>query len=205
MFRPYHSSYYSVDSILMEQTYTPLEFTCNLRGMAPYLWEDGSYEDIIEGEKAELPFWLVRLLAHRNFARPFISPIIGPAFQHKAMADAKCINLYKKCPYFYEYSTELLPLLCKRTYSPASILTVVRHCFVERLLSIMDYTSMKECERNRFVSNLTIAESSILQTGNQSAADHDKWLKRKAGRLEPSDVIAMVKRRTRNKIWTIQK
>ena len=205
MFRPYQSSYYSIDAILMEETHTPLKFSCNLLGVAPMIRQEGLYEDIMEGEKAELPFWLVRLLAHKNFAHPIIPPVIGPSFQNKAMADSCCINLYKKCPYFYEYATEFLALPRMRRYSPASILTVVRHCFVERLLAIIDHACMNECQRNKFISNLATAERSILQIGNQSTASHNKWLKRKAAKLEPSDVIAMVKRRTKNKIWTIQK
>ena len=88
---------------------------------------------IAANQKAEMPFWLCKLLAAKNFVTPTLPAILGPRVQAALQvarcssfldtwrdrtsallfgmqADAGGVNLYTRCPYFYDFALEFARL-----------------------------------------------------------------------------------------------
>ncbi|KAJ6892953.1 DNA replication complex GINS protein PSF3 [Populus alba x Populus x berolinensis] len=65
-------------------------------------------EEVEQGSKTELPFWLARELHMRQAVS------IGVPACFKSEADAACVDLRSRCPYFYEFGCKLAPL-CDKT------------------------------------------------------------------------------------------
>ncbi|RID61424.1 hypothetical protein BRARA_E00575 [Brassica rapa] len=63
-----------------------------------------------QGAKVELPFWL----AHELHLRQAVSINLPACFDHKTrpeiQADAACVDLRSRSPYFYEFGCKLQPL-----------------------------------------------------------------------------------------------
>ncbi|CDY20516.1 BnaC04g05280D [Brassica napus] len=72
-------------------------------------------QKVEQGAKVELPFWL----AHELHLRQAVSINLPACFDHKTrleiQADAACVDLRSRCPYFYEFGCKLQPLAADRT------------------------------------------------------------------------------------------
>ena len=60
-----------------------------------------------KGTKVELPFWLSKILAGRNYISVSVPKCFGPRSRRDLEADASTVNLRSKCYYFYEYGIKL--------------------------------------------------------------------------------------------------
>ncbi|KAJ6317788.1 hypothetical protein OIU76_013347 [Salix suchowensis] len=102
------ANYYDIDGILMEEEFVPVVFQKAINGVnIDESTEKGCVE---QGSKTELPFWL----AHELHMRQAVSISVPTCFNQKTrleiQADAACVDLRSRCPYFYEFGCKLAPL-----------------------------------------------------------------------------------------------
>jgi GINS complex subunit 3 len=61
-------------------------------------------EDLQQGTKVELPFWLAKALASKNMVAVELPKCYGHTFLNHMRADPSVINLRDKSPFYYEVS-----------------------------------------------------------------------------------------------------
>ncbi|KAF2565921.1 hypothetical protein F2Q68_00024051, partial [Brassica cretica] len=90
-----------------------------------------------QGAKVELPFWLAHELQLRQ--RQPVSINLPACFDHKTrleiQADAACVDLRSRCPYFYEFGCKLQPLAADRTIG-ILLSTAFKIIYKERLTKV---------------------------------------------------------------------
>ncbi|RWR91953.1 GINS complex [Cinnamomum micranthum f. kanehirae] len=90
------------------------------------LLDPGSETNRIEkGAKVDLPFWL----AHELYLRQAVGVQLPAAYNQKTrkeiQADAACVDLKSRCPYFYELGCMIAPLVRDRTIGSFLLYTFV--------------------------------------------------------------------------------
>ncbi|XXG85378.1 hypothetical protein AAC387_Pa11g0465 [Persea americana] len=101
--------YYDIDDIMMELELISVVFQVGANGIG--LLDPGSETNRIEqGAKLDLPFWL----AHELYLRQAVGVQLPAAYNQKTrkeiQADAACVDLKSRCPYFYELGCMIAPL-----------------------------------------------------------------------------------------------
>ncbi|KAG1363459.1 hypothetical protein COCNU_11G002860 [Cocos nucifera] len=101
--------YYDIDDIIMEEEPISVVFQVGAHGVG--LLDPGSETNNVEnGAKVDLPFWL----AHELYLRQATSISVPACFSQKTrkeiQADAACVDLRIRCPYFYELGCKIVPL-----------------------------------------------------------------------------------------------
>ncbi|WVZ94048.1 hypothetical protein U9M48_039990 [Paspalum notatum var. saurae] len=104
------SGYYDIDDILMEDEPISVVFQVTANGVG--LLDPGAESNCVEkGAKVDLPFWLAHGLLSLEQAVSINPP---PCFTQKTrkeiQADAACVDLRVRCPYFYELGCKIVPL-----------------------------------------------------------------------------------------------
>jgi GINS complex subunit 3 len=102
--------YYDIDDILMEEEPISVVFQVSANGVG--LLDPGAERNSVEkGAKVDLPFWLAHGLLSLEQA---VSINVPPCFTQKTrkeiQADAACVDLRIRCPYFYELGCKIVPL-----------------------------------------------------------------------------------------------
>ncbi|KAH7537554.1 hypothetical protein FEM48_Zijuj03G0105400 [Ziziphus jujuba var. spinosa] len=103
------ANYYDLDDIIAEEERVSVVFRKAVNGVGI----DASAEtDCVEiDSKVELPFWL----AHELYLRKVVKLKVPTCFNQKTRlelgADAACVDLRSRCPYFYEFGCKIAWLL----------------------------------------------------------------------------------------------
>ncbi|XP_058099664.1 uncharacterized protein LOC131244010 isoform X2 [Magnolia sinica] len=108
------AQYYDIDDIMMEEELISVVFQVGANGVG--LLDPGSETNNVEqGAKVDLPFWL----AHELCLRQAVSINIPHCFNQKTrkeiQADAACVDLRTRCPFFYELGCKVTPLVGDRS------------------------------------------------------------------------------------------
>ncbi|XP_015877395.3 DNA replication complex GINS protein psf3 [Ziziphus jujuba] len=102
------ANYYDLDDIIAEEERVSVVFRKAVNGVGI----DASAEtDCVEiDSKVELPFWL----AHELYLRKVVKLKVPTCFNQKTRlelgADAACVDLRSRCPYFYEFGCKIARL-----------------------------------------------------------------------------------------------
>ncbi|XP_072965279.1 DNA replication complex GINS protein PSF3-like isoform X1 [Typha angustifolia] len=181
--------YYDMDDILMEEEPISVVFQVGAHGVG--LLDPGSETNSVEkGAKVDLPFWL----SHELFLRQVLSINSPACFSQKTRkeikADAACVDLRTRCPYFYELGCKIVPLVGDKT-----IRDFLRDAFSSRYKEILSKShSAPVATVPKFVARLTKEESQLFDAARSSMQAFKKW--REGGsRLERASILGR-KRKT---------
>uniref|UniRef100_A0A1D1YIM0 DNA replication complex GINS protein PSF3 n=1 Tax=Anthurium amnicola TaxID=1678845 RepID=A0A1D1YIM0_9ARAE len=183
------AGYYNIDDIMMEDEPVSVVFQVGANGVG--LLDPGSETNSVEkGAKVDLPFWL----AHELYLRQAVSINVPACFSQKTrkevQADAACVDLRSRCPYFYQLGCKIVPLVGDR-----SIGSFLRYTFTSRYKEILSKShSAPVSTAPKYLTCLTHEESQLFEAARSSMASFKKW--RVGGsRLEKASILGR-KRRT---------
>nr|CAB3501760.1 unnamed protein product [Digitaria exilis] len=145
------------------------------------LLDPGAESNSVEkGAKVDLPFWLAHgLLSHEQAVT-----------RKEIQADAACVDLRVRCPYFYELGCKIVPLV-----SDKSIGLFLRYAFTSRYKEVLSKShSSSTMSVPKFVPLLTKEETRVFESARESMAAFKKW---RAGgvRLQKASILGR-KRKT---------
>jgi GINS complex subunit 3 len=157
------------------------------------LLDPGAERNSVEkGAKVDLPFWLAHGLLSLEQA---VSINVPPCFTQKTrkeiQADAACVDLRIRCPYFYELGCKIVPLVNDR-----SIGLFLRYAFTSRYKEILSKShSSSMMTVPKFVPRLTKEEAQVFESARDSMTAFKKW---RAGgvRLQKASILGR-KRKTK--------
>ncbi|XP_052165583.1 uncharacterized protein LOC127782439 [Oryza glaberrima] len=183
--------YYDIDDILMEEEPISVVFQVSANGVG--LLDPGAERNSVEkGAKVDLPFWLAHGLLSLEQA---VSINVPPCFTQKTrkeiQADAACVDLRIRCPYFYELGCKIVPLVNDR-----SIGLFLRYAFTSRYKEILSKShSSSMMTVPKFVPRLTREEAQVFESARDSMTAFKKW---RAGgvRLQKASILGR-KRKTK--------
>ncbi|KAF8644198.1 hypothetical protein HU200_066525 [Digitaria exilis] len=143
--------YYDINDILMEDEPISVVFQVTANGVG--LLDPGAESNCVEkGAKVDLPFWLAHGLLSLEQAVSINPP---PCFTQKTrkeiQADAACVDLRIRCPYFYELGCKIVPLV-----SDKSMALFLRYAFTSRYKEVLSKShSSSTMTVPKFVPRLT--------------------------------------------------
>lgn len=183
--------YYDIDDILMEEEPISVVFQVSANGVG--LLDPGAERNSVEkSAKVDLPFWLAHGLLSLEQA---VSINVPPCFTQKTrkeiQADATCVDLRIRCPYFYELGCKIVPLVNDR-----SIGLFLRYAFTSRYKEILSKShSSSMMTVPKFVPRLTKEEAQVFESARDSMTAFKKW---RAGgvRLQKASILGR-KRKTK--------
>nr|BAC99469.1 unknown protein [Oryza sativa Japonica Group] len=175
----------------MEEEPISVVFQVSANGVG--LLDPGAERNSVEkGAKVDLPFWLAHGLLSLEQA---VSINVPPCFTQKTrkeiQADAACVDLRIRCPYFYELGCKIVPLVNDR-----SIGLFLRYAFTSRYKEILSKShSSSMMTVPKFVPRLTKEEAQVFESARDSMTAFKKW---RAGgvRLQKASILGR-KRKTK--------
>ncbi|EEF49531.1 DNA replication complex GINS protein PSF3 [Ricinus communis] len=162
------ANYYDIDDILAEEGFVPVVFHKAINGVKIDESTERGYVE--QGSKTELPFWL----AHELHLRQAVSMGIPTCFNQKTrleiQADAACVDLKSRCPYFYEFGCKLAPL-CDKTIG--LLLSYAFRIRYKEVLFKAHTTAFAAA--SKFLGLLTKEEINLYEAAQFSMAAFKKW------------------------------
>ncbi|KAF7060078.1 hypothetical protein CFC21_066899 [Triticum aestivum] len=183
--------YYDVADILMEEELISVVFQVTANGVG--LLDPGAERNSVEkGAKVDLPFWLAHGMLSLEQA---VSITVPPCFTQKTrkeiQADAACVDLRVRCPYFYELGCKIVPLVGDK-----SIGQFLRYAFTSRYKEILSKAhSSSTMTVPKFATRLTKEEAQVFESARESMSAFRKWRVRGA-RLQKASILGR-KRKTK--------
>ncbi|MQL75528.1 hypothetical protein Taro_007901 [Colocasia esculenta] len=182
--------YYNIHDIIMEEEPISVIFQVGANGVG--LLDPGSETNSVEkGAKVDLPFWL----SHELYLRQAVSINVPSCFSQKTrkevQADAACVDLRSRCPYFYELGCKIVPIATDK-----SIGSFVHYAFTSRYKEILSKShSAPVSTAPKFLAHLTNEESQLFEAARSSMASFKKW--RVGGsRLEKASILGRKRKTT---------
>ncbi|GLI65624.1 hypothetical protein VaNZ11_009194 [Volvox africanus] len=166
------TDYWSLDSVLAEETIVPVRFNFGARGVAQVLDAGTSDHDVQAGSKINAPLWLAVALTRRGMSTLCPPEEYQERFRRKMNAGAECHNLKGRCPYFYDVGNK-----CNEFMQDPSLSDFLSHTYasryrelVSRGLSTVSGEDMLELQ-----SKLSFEELAIFEAGRDSVARVELW------------------------------
>lgn len=181
--------YYDIDDIVMEDERISTVFQVGAHGVG-LLDPSSETNNIEKGAKVELPVWL----AHDLLLRQAVTVSIPACFSHKTrkeiQADAACVDLRNRSPYFYELGCKIAPLVGDR-----SLGSFLLYAFTGRYKEMLSKSHSSTAGTvPKFSTRLTKEETQLFEAARFSMTDFKKWRMGKP-RLERASVLGR-KRKT---------
>ncbi|KAH7683032.1 GINS complex subunit Psf3 protein [Dioscorea alata] len=184
------SGYYNINDILMEEEPMSVVFQVGANGVG--LLDPGSdTNNVDKGAQVDLPFWL----AHELYLRQAVSINVPACFNQKTrneiQADAACVDLRIRCPYFYELGCKTVPLIADKSIGPFLL-----HSFSSRYKEVLSRShSTPSTAASKFLPRLTKEETQLFEAAQSSMASYKKW--RVGGsRLEKASILGRKRKTT---------
>ncbi|XP_020593033.1 DNA replication complex GINS protein PSF3-like isoform X1 [Phalaenopsis equestris] len=181
--------YYDIDDILLEEEPISVIFQIGANGVG--LLDPSSETNSIEkSAKVDMPFWL----AHELYLRQAVSINVPHCFSQKTrkeiQADAACVDLRFRSPYFYELGCKLLPLVTDKSIGP-----FLQYAFSSRYTEILCKSHSITGATPKFSSKLTKEESQLFEAARSSMVAFKKW-RIGGSRLEKASILGRKRKPT---------
>uniref|UniRef100_A0A6N2NCY4 Uncharacterized protein n=1 Tax=Salix viminalis TaxID=40686 RepID=A0A6N2NCY4_SALVM len=161
-------NYNEIDDILAEEEFVPVVFQKAINGVKIDESTEKGY--IEQGSKTELPFWLARELHMRQAVSISVPACFNQKTRLEIQADAACVDLRSRCPYFYEFGSKLAPL-CDKTIG-----LLLPYAFRIRYKEILHKAhTIAFAAASKFPTLLTREETSLYEAAQSSMAAFKKW------------------------------
>lgn len=192
----YTEDYLDIDDILASHERIPCKFNMPVSGLG-YLDPSSDQNDLAEGTKLELPYWLARALCSRK--RRIVSIDLPKPYREGyrdiLQADANVVDLHKLGPYYFIFGTHLLNF---ETADATDIAKSMVQAFQDRFRRIMDYSQNAYYEdMNNLISKLDNMERNLFAAGQQGLSDFQRWETRETDKISISDMVDRHRKRKR--------
>ncbi|KAK9088782.1 hypothetical protein Scep_027864 [Stephania cephalantha] len=182
------SRYFDIDDIIMEDKHSTVFFKVGANGVG-LLDPSAETNRVEQGSRVELPFWLANELYLRQAVSVNIPPCFNLKTRREIQADAACVDLRSRCPYFYELGCKVAPLIGDKTIG-----SFLLYAFMNRFKDILSKAhSAAFAVAPRFLPLLTKEEMQLYEAACSSMTGFKKW--RVGGsRFEKASILGMKKR-----------
>ncbi|KAK4836501.1 hypothetical protein QYF36_023970 [Acer negundo] len=177
-----NANYYDIDDILAEEEFVPVVFYKSANGVKV---DPTAEKDCVEkGAKIELPFWLAQELYLRQAVSLSIPTCFNQNTRREIQADAACVDLKSRCPYFYEFGSNKLDSHSHSALIYSFIDSVGDRTIGKMLLSTfqMRYKEILTkahttayAPASKSLAVLTKEETSLHEAARSSMAAFKKW------------------------------
>ena len=196
-----------MDSILAAEERVPCTFDIDAVGLG-YLDASCVDDDLEQGTKVELPFWLGDVLARKNMVRADMLRCFNARYLSHLNAGPSGVNLREQNPYFYRIGRACARLLrdtarepSDRAEADAVDAALVTTFSGDRFSEILDYSlNSRDEDLTEFTGKLTSIERRLFDAGFKASRDLFKWKSREKGVIEASSVVARGSSAKRRKI-----
>ncbi|XP_024027930.1 DNA replication complex GINS protein PSF3 [Morus notabilis] len=163
------ANYYDIDDILAEEELVSVVFQKAVNGVGI---DPSSETDSVEpGSKVELPFWLAHELHLRQIATMKLPPCFNQKTRLELGADAACVDLRSRCPYFYEFGCKIAPLVGDRDMG-SFLLSAFKNRYQEVLAKAH---TAAFAAASKSLTVLTKEETNLYEAAQSSMAAFKKW------------------------------
>uniref|UniRef100_A0A7C8ZEM5 Uncharacterized protein n=1 Tax=Opuntia streptacantha TaxID=393608 RepID=A0A7C8ZEM5_OPUST len=164
------TNYYDIDDILAEEEFIPVVFQKAATGVG-LLDPSSETNNVEQGAKIELPFWL----AHELYARQALTMSNPPCFNQttrkEIQADAASVDLRSRCQYFYELGCKIAPLVGDRTIG-----SFLLYSFTNRYKEVLSKAHTAAFTvSTKPLTLLTKEETHLYEAAQSSMAAFKKW------------------------------
>ncbi|GLT92971.1 hypothetical protein SLE2022_107800 [Rubroshorea leprosula] len=163
------ASYYDIDDILTEEELVPVVFHKAANGVI--IDPSSETNSVEQGAKVELPLWLAQELHWRQAVSISAPPCFNQKTRLEIQADAACVDLRSRCPYFYEFGCKILPLVGDKTIE-ILLLSAFKIRYKEILTKA--YTAAYTAT-SKVLTLLTREETNLYEAAQSSMAAFKKW------------------------------
>ncbi|KAF3338886.1 putative DNA replication complex GINS protein PSF3 [Carex littledalei] len=162
--------YYDIDDIIMEEEAVSVVFHVGANGVG--LLDPGSETNCVEkGAKIDLPFWLSQELCRRRAVSIIVPPCFNQKMKKDVQADAACVDLGTRYPYFYEFGCKIFPLVGDKSIGP-----FLRHTFASRYKEMLSKSHTASINAiPKFVLRLSKEEYQMFDAAKSSMVEYKKW------------------------------
>jgi GINS complex subunit 3 len=189
-------NYYDVDSILASEERVPVTFNCDAVGLGYLGAGSGKEEDIAEGTRMELPFWLADRLIRKKIVSINLPKYYSQKYRNYLKADPQSIDVRSACPVYYTLGMRLAPWLGLDQEGQEALKNDLVEALVERYFSVLDCSQNSKGDDNSdFIKPLTEEERLLFGLSFSSAVDYDKWKNRLHGKLQVSRVMGNIRKK----------
>ncbi|XP_043697009.1 DNA replication complex GINS protein PSF3-like [Telopea speciosissima] len=162
--------YYNIDDIIMEEEIISVVFQVAANGIG-LLDPSAETNNVEQGSKVELPFWLAQELHLRQAVAMNVLACFNQKTRKEVQADAACVDLRNRCPYFYELGCKIAPLVGDRTIGSFLLYT-----FSSRYKEVLSKAhSAAFAVAPKFLTLLTKEETHLYEAARSSMAAFKKW------------------------------
>eukprot|EP00899_Mesostigma_viride_P014432 jgi/Mesvir1/22990/Mv05684-RA.1 len=165
------AEYYDLDAILVEDERLPVIFRTGATSVGRALDPSCDDDDLHEGSKVELPFWMVPFLAARDMVEVKLPKFYNESLKRSLQASAGSVNLREKSPYFYSFSLRIEPIVMDADFA-AFVATTFKNRY-STLISNAHSVTDASLKRHRKL--MTMEELEIFEAGRKSMAAFRQW------------------------------
>jgi len=133
----YNCDYLSIDDILSSNQRVSCKFEVNISKLG-FIDTSSDCDDIQEGTKLELPFWLAKDFYSQGLVTIETPKGYNQVYREILEADSNIVNLHKLCPNYYKFGTHLAK---SKLPDSQAIAKSLLDTFYQRLRRIMDNSS----------------------------------------------------------------
>ena len=138
---------------------------------------------MFKGTQVELPFWLVLILAEKNFISIQTPKYYKPKFRTHLLADPSVVNIRERSQYFYTVGAKLSKFL--PIEEAKAILYTLVYSLSARYRTILDRCQNSYNEDNtKFISTLSCVESKLFYAGFKSSKEMHSWKTREGEKIK---------------------
>lgn len=185
------SDYYDIQDILAEEERLPVRFRAGGTQIGRAIDPSCDDDDLKEGAKVDLPYWMAKCLASRNMIEVRLPKFYGERVRREVQADPGCISIRECSPFFYNFGLKAAPMVPDRSL-PLFLLTTFRGRYQEVLARAHSCTDQDLTALKRLLSR---EEKELMEAGHQSMASHRWWLQRLEA-LSVASILRKSKKRT---------
>ncbi|KAL6326509.1 hypothetical protein AAG906_008371 [Vitis piasezkii] len=162
--------YYDIDEIIVEEELVSAVFQKAANGVG-ILDPSAETNSVEQGSKVELPFWLAHELLQRQAVTINVPACFNQKTRKEIQADAPCVDLRSRCPYFYELGCKVAPLVGDRTIG-----SLLLQAFLSRYKEVLSKAhTAASTPVPKVLTLLTKEETNLYETAQSSMAAFKKW------------------------------
>ncbi|KMT18591.1 hypothetical protein BVRB_2g027220 [Beta vulgaris subsp. vulgaris] len=164
------ANYYDIDDILAEEELIPVVFQKAATGVG-LLDPSSETNNIEQGAKVELPFWLANELNTRQAVVMSIPSCFNQMTRKEIQADPGSVDLRNRCQYFYELGCKIAPTAGDRTIG-SFLLYAFKNRYKEVLSKAHTATLIASTKP---LTLLTKEETRLCEAAQSSMTSFKKW------------------------------
>nr|CAH0100694.1 unnamed protein product [Daphnia galeata] len=188
----YSPNYFSIEDIVLQD----IRVSCKFEVAVPKLGmldQSADNEDLKQGSKVELPFWMVPTLHAKKIITFEIPRHYKVNYRQILQADSIVVDLHKWGPYFYDLGLHVANL--GLTDSPDIKSSLVK-TLLNRLRQIMDMSQHStHHETVHIISNLDELERKLFGVGQLSFRSYKEWVRRESNKINTAALVASHRKR----------